>query len=155
MATRTGRVAPPPDYTFLYDDRQIRIGRFIEGDKEYLYFEKKLTYQTVQVGMVALAVSQQKILETVASAKRYIFFLTLIIILFGVVMSLLVSLYFSSPIRRLQEGTSAIQSGDFDHRVANPRHHLALNPCDRSTFARSYSSFLTAVWQTVSNTRLT
>lgn len=111
------RVAPPPEYTFLRIDRQIRIGRFIEGEKEYLYFEKKLTYQTVQVGMVALAVSQQKILETVASAKRYIFFLTLIIILFGVVMSLLVSLYFSSPIRRLQEGTSAIQSGNFDHRV--------------------------------------
>jgi len=110
-------VAPPPDYTFLHDDRQIRIGRFIEDNKEYLYFEKNLTYQNLHVGMVALAVSQQKILETVASAKRYIFFLTMIIILFGVVMSSLVSLYFSRPIRHLQEGTRAIQSGDFDHRV--------------------------------------
>ena len=110
-------VAQPPDYTFLHDDRQIRIGRFTEDKKEYLYFEKNLTYQNLEVGMVALAVSQQKILETVASAKRYIFFLTMIIILFGVVMSSLVSLYFSRPIRRLQEGTSAIQSGDFDHRV--------------------------------------
>jgi serine phosphatase RsbU (regulator of sigma subunit) len=110
-------IAPPPDYTFLYDDRQIRIGRFIEKKKEYLYFEKPLTYQTIQVGTVALAISQQKILETVASAKRYIFFLTVIIILFGVVMSSLVSLYFSRPIQRLQEGTRAIRSGDFDHRV--------------------------------------
>ena len=55
-------VAPPPDYTFLKDDRQIRIGRFIENEKEYLYFEKPLTYQTIQVGTVALAISQQKIL---------------------------------------------------------------------------------------------
>ena len=110
-------VAPPSSYIFLRDDRQIRIGRFTEDDKEYLYFEKNLTYQTIQVGMVALAISQQKILETVASAKRYIFFLTMIIILVGVLMSLLVSLYFSRPIQRLQEGTRAIQSGDFDHRV--------------------------------------
>ena len=111
------RMAPPPGYVLLSDAGPIRIGRFSEEDKEYLYFEKNLTYQTLQVGMVALAISQQKILEAVASAKQYIYLLTGIIILFGVVMSLLVSLYFSRPIKRLQEGTRAIRSGDFDHRV--------------------------------------
>jgi len=111
------RMAPPAGYVLLNDTGPIRIGRFSEEDKEYLYFEKNLTYQTLQVGMVALAISQQKILEAVASAKQYIYLLTGIIILFGVVMSLLVSLYFSRPIKRLQEGTRAIRSGDFDHRV--------------------------------------
>lgn len=111
------RMAPPTGYVLLNDAGPIRIGRFSEEDKEYLYFEKNLTYQTLQVGMVALAISQQKILEAVASAKQYIYLLTGIIILFGVVMSLLVSLYFSRPIKRLQEGTRAIRSGDFDHRV--------------------------------------
>lgn len=110
-------VAPPPGYTTLNDDGQIRIGRFVENDHEYLYFEKPLTYQTIQVGLVALAISQQRILEAVAGAKRYIFFLTGVIIVVGIVMSLLVSLYFSRPIQRLLEGTWAIQSGDFDHRV--------------------------------------
>ncbi|MCB2167552.1 MAG: SpoIIE family protein phosphatase [Deltaproteobacteria bacterium] len=111
------RMAPPKGYVLLNDAGPIRIGRFSEEDKEYLYFEKNLTYQTLQVGMVALAISQQKILEAVASAKQYIYLLTGIIILFGVLMSLLVSLYFSRPIKRLQEGTRAIRSGDFDHRV--------------------------------------
>ena len=111
------RMAPPTGYVLLNDAGPIRIGRFSEEDKKYLYFEKNLTYQTLQVGMVALAISQQKILEAVASAKQYIYLLTGIIILFGVVMSLLVSLYFSRPIKRLQEGTRAIRSGDFDHRV--------------------------------------
>lgn len=111
------RMVPPPGYVLLSDAGPIRIGRFSEENKEYLYFEKNLTYQTLQVGMVALAISQQKILEAVASAKQYIYLLTGIIILFGVVMSLLVSLYFSRPIKRLQEGTRAIRSGDFDHRV--------------------------------------
>lgn len=111
------RMAPPPGYALLHDEGAIRIGRFSEEGKEYLYFEKNLTYQTLQVGMVALAISQQKILEAVASAKQYIYLLTGMIIVFGVVMSLLVSLYFSRPIKRLQEGTRAIRSGDFDHRV--------------------------------------
>jgi len=110
-------VVPPPEYTFLSEDQGIRIGRFPEAGREYLYFEKTLTYQNLPVGTVALAISQQKIQEAAAGAKRYIFFLTGMIILFGAVMSLLVSLYFSRPIRRLQEGTRAVRSGDFDYRV--------------------------------------
>ena len=110
-------VSPPQDYQALLDDRPIRIGRFAEGDQEYFYFEKELTYQSINVGMVALAISQQKILEAVAAAKRYVIVLTVLIILFGIFMSLLVSLYFSRPIQRLQEGTRAIRAGDFDHQV--------------------------------------
>ncbi|MGD9332199.1 MAG: SpoIIE family protein phosphatase [Desulfobacterales bacterium] len=110
-------VALPPGYVALRDDGKIRIGRFVENDHAYLYFEKPLTYQKIKVGLVALAISQQKILAAVAGAKRYVYFLTGIIILVGIVMSLLVSIYFSRPIQRLLEGTWAIQSGDFDHRV--------------------------------------
>ena len=109
--------AAPPGYTFLTEDQGIRIGRFPEDGQEYLYFEKTLTYQNLPVGLVALAISQRKIQEAVAGAKRYIFFLTGLIILFGAMMSLLVSLYFSRPIRQLQEGTRAVRSGNFDYRV--------------------------------------
>ena len=49
---RNGAIAEAPSgYTYLYDARKIRIGRFTEDKQDYLYFEKTLTYQTVPVGM--------------------------------------------------------------------------------------------------------
>ena len=47
-----------------------------------------------------------------AGAKRYVFFLTGVIIFFGVLISQLVSLYFSRPIRRLQEGQIIVLGTD-------------------------------------------
>ncbi|MBL0715608.1 MAG: SpoIIE family protein phosphatase [Desulfosarcina sp.] len=107
----------PPGYRDLQEIADTRIGMFERPGETYLYFEKPITFQDIPVGKVALAISQQQVRQNIAGATRYIVVVTALIILLGVFMSLLVSLYFSKPIDRLMYGIRAILDGDYDHQV--------------------------------------
>jgi len=102
-------------------DDVIVTSVFKDGD-EILYFEKPITYQQIRVGTVALAISQHEIIENIESAKRFISILTVIITFLGVLLSFVLSLYFSRPIQKLKEGTQAISSGNLEHRVKISRN---------------------------------
>jgi hypothetical protein len=108
-------VAPPPDYTFLYDDRQIRIGRFIRKQaKNTCISRKTLTYQTIQVGTVALAISQQKILESGRQCQALYLFSDCNHYSFRGGDQLAGQPLFFAPDPAIAvEGTRAIRSGDF------------------------------------------
>ncbi len=103
-----------------YDD--VIVTSFSRDGAEILHFEKPITYQKIRVGTVALAISQHKIIENIKSAKRFITILTVIITFLGVLLSFLLSLYFSRPIENLKKGTQAISSGDLEYRVKIPRN---------------------------------
>ncbi len=113
---------PPPGYRRLENIADTRIGTFDRTGETYLHFEKPITFQNIQVGRVALAISQQLVRENIAGATRYIVVVTVLIILLGIFMSLLVSLYFSKPIDRLMDGIRAILDGDYDHQVQIDRN---------------------------------
>ena len=103
-----------------HDD--VIVTSFFKDGAEILYFEKPIMYQMIRVGTVALAISQHEIIESIKSAKSFISILTVIITLLGVLLSFLLGLYFSRPIKKLKEGTEAISSGNLEHRVKISRN---------------------------------
>jgi len=103
-----------------HDD--VIVTSVFKDGAEILYFEKPITYQKIRVGTVALAISQHEIIENIKSAKIFISILTAIITFLGVLLSFVLSLYFSRPIKQLKEGTQAISSGNLEHRVTISRN---------------------------------
>jgi serine phosphatase RsbU (regulator of sigma subunit)/uncharacterized membrane protein affecting hemolysin expression len=103
-----------------YDD--VIVTSVFKDGAEILYFEKPIMYQKIRVGTVALAISQHEIIENIKSAKGFISILTVIITFLGVLLSFVLSLYFSRPIQKLKEGTQAISSGDMEYRVKISRN---------------------------------
>ncbi len=103
-----------------YDE--VIVTSFSKDGAEILYFEKPITYQKIRVGTVALAISQHEIIENIKNARSFIAILTVIITFLGVLLSFLLSLYFSRPIEKLKKGTQAISSGDLEYRVKIQRN---------------------------------
>jgi len=112
----------PKNSTFLKEADMVRVSSFMHDGEEILFFEKPITYQKFKVGEVRLAISQKKIFQNIRNAKIFIILLTAIITVFGIVLSLGLSRYFSSPIRKLGESTKALGMGDFDHQVMIKRN---------------------------------
>ena len=103
-----------------FDD--VIVTNVFKDGAEILFFEKPITYQKIRVGTVALAISQHEIIENIESAKRFISILTVIITFLGVLLSFVLGVYFSRPIKKLKEGTQAIIAGNLDHRVKISRN---------------------------------
>ena len=101
---------------------EVIVTSFLKDGAEILYFEKPIKYQKIRVGTVGLAISQHKIIENIESAKRFTAILTVIITFLGVLLSFVLSLYFSRPIKKLKKGTEAISSGNLEHRVKISRN---------------------------------
>ena len=114
-------IPSPATKSYPRHDEVIVTSVFKDGD-EILYFEKPITYQKIRVGTVGLAISQQEIIENIESAKSFISMLTVIITFLGVLLSFVLGVYFSSPIKKLKEGTQAISSGNLEHRVTISRN---------------------------------
>ena len=112
----------PPHYQDLEEIEGTRIGMFARAGANYLYFEKPITFQDISIGKATLVISQFEVQENIAGATRYIIVVTVLIILLGVFMSLLASLYFSKPIDRLMDGIRAILDGDYDYQVQIDRN---------------------------------
>jgi adenylate cyclase len=113
---------PPKNIVFLKETDLVKVSSFMHDGEEILFFEKPITYQKLKVGEVHLAISQKKIFQNIHDAKLSIILLTAIITIFGVLLSLGLSRYFSSPIRKLRESTKAVGMGDFDHQVMIKRN---------------------------------
>lgn len=95
----------------------VRVSNINQGEEELLFFEKPITFQKIRVGTVALAISQVKTRGHIESAKGFVWLLSLVIVIIGMLISFGLGLYFSNPIHRLKDGTEAISVGDFEHRV--------------------------------------
>ena len=109
--------SPPKKIRFVHRDNDVVTGVIIHNGEEALSFENSISYQRLTVGKVYLAISQERVLENIGEAKRFIWFLTVLMTLSGILLSLVLSKYFSDPIRRLGEGAKALGTGHLDHRV--------------------------------------
>jgi len=113
---------PPKNSIFLKEADMVKVSSFMHDGEEILFFEKPITYQKLKVGEVHLAISQKKVFQNIRNGKVFIILLTAIITVFGILLSLGMSRYFSSPIRKLRESTKALGMGDFDHQVMIKRN---------------------------------
>ncbi|MBW1767742.1 MAG: HAMP domain-containing protein [Deltaproteobacteria bacterium] len=113
---------PPRDLALFKNEKDLKIGRFFQDDEDVFLFEKSITYQGLTIGQAYLIISQKIILHRIQSAKVYILVITLIIIGIGILLSVIFGLYFSRPIKKLQESTKALGTGDFDQRVQIKRN---------------------------------
>lgn len=111
------RYSPARDLTFLQDFNGTLLSRFRHKGEDVFLFESPLTYRRVEVGHVRLAVSKERIHESIQRAKVFFLLLTVLIVGLGLLLSLAFSLYFSRPINELREGVVAVGMGNFDHRV--------------------------------------
>jgi len=112
----------PKNVIFIEESNEMKISSFANNKEDILFFEKPITYQTLTVGKVYLAISQKEILQKIHGAKIFILVLTLIITLVGILLSLALSTYISRPINKLRESTATIGEGDFNHRVTVKRN---------------------------------
>ncbi|MBW2004508.1 MAG: HAMP domain-containing protein [Deltaproteobacteria bacterium] len=114
--------SPPENIIFLKESGNVKVSSFIHEGEEVLFFEKPIIYQKLRVGDVRLAISQKKIFQNIRDAKIFIVLLTAVITVFGILLSLGLSRYFSGPIRKLRESTSALGMGNYDHQVIIKRN---------------------------------
>ncbi len=113
---------PPKNLAFFKNEKDLKIGRFFQDGEEIFLFERSITYQGLTIGKAYLVISQKNILQSIRSAKAYILVITLIIIVIGTLLSVIFGIYFSRPIRKLQESAKALGAGDFDQRVQIKRN---------------------------------
>ncbi|MGE5843205.1 MAG: adenylate/guanylate cyclase domain-containing protein, partial [Deltaproteobacteria bacterium] len=113
---------PPEKVQVLQAAGPVKKSTIRLGDEEALYFETQVHYQSLKVGEVHLAVSQAKILRSLSDAKFFVLILTLVVICLGVVLSLVLSMYFTVPIRQLSATAKALGMGQFSHRVKTRRN---------------------------------
>jgi adenylate cyclase len=107
----------PKNIRVVRRGNDVITGVIVHNAEETLFFENSISYQELMVGKVYLAISQEKVFESIGEAKRFIWFLTAVITLSGILLSLVLSMYFSHPIRRLGEGAKALGIGHLSHRV--------------------------------------
>ena len=112
----------PRNARFIRAGKDVITRTIMHDGEEVLFFETAIVYQKLKVGRVRLAISMKKVLENINKGKRFIWVLTGITTLMGILLSLGLSKYFSSPIKRLGEGTKALGMGNFDHRVSIKRN---------------------------------
>jgi adenylate cyclase len=111
------RFFPPADLTLIRKVGGLKVSSLREGEKEILFFEAPLTYQNIKVGDVYLKLSQERIHQSMHLARVSVIWMTVFMTTVGVLLSSALSIYFSIPIRKLQEGTKALGLGDLSHRV--------------------------------------
>jgi len=112
----------PRNVHFIQRGSDTKISTITHEGEELLFFESPITYQKLKIGEVHIAISQEKVLQSIREAKIFILVLTMIILFLGISLSLGLSMYFSTPIRKLGESTKALGTGDFKHRVRIDRN---------------------------------
>ena len=108
---------PPAGVSLENGEDEIQTGRFLEDGEERFFFEMPISYQGIAIGRAFLVISQKMILDNIRHAQAYIIVITIIIVLIGIFLSVLLGVYFSIPIKKLQETTQALGTGDFDQRI--------------------------------------
>ena len=114
--------AQPKKIHLIRKKVELTISAIDHNETELLFFEAPIKFQDIKIGMVRLAISQEKIITSVRKAKLFIIVLTIIITLAGILLSLGLSMYFSRPIHKLRVSAKALGKGEFTHRVRIDRN---------------------------------
>ena len=113
---------PPKNIRFIKGGDGETTQMISHDGKEALFFEAPIVYQKLNVGKVRLAISRERVLENARVAKVFLWVLAAIVTFLGIVLSVILGIYFSHPIKMLGEGVKALGLGYFDHRVSIKRN---------------------------------
>ena len=83
--------------------KDIILNTFDINGKEFLFLEKPLTYQNINIGNARIVISQKIIEQNIILSKRYILMSFVVILFLSLLMSLGFSIYFSRPINKLKK----------------------------------------------------
>jgi adenylate cyclase len=111
------RYFAPDKIRLVRREGDVTISTIIHSEEEMLFLEAPMTYQDLSVGAFRLAISKGKISQNIGEAKVYFVILAIMMTLVGILLSLVLSMYFSRPIRKLGEITKALGMGAFNCRI--------------------------------------
>lgn len=86
-------------------------------ENEFLFLEKALTYQNIEVGTARIVISQAIVEKSIAQSRTYILISFVVIIFLSLLVSLGFSIYFSRPINKLKKSVEIFGTGDFTHQA--------------------------------------
>ena len=109
--------SPPAVVRQLKAYPEVVTGSFRLNGVETLLFDGPIIFKQVRIGEVKVGISLNSIEENIRRAKWSIALLTLLITVAGILLSLGLSVYFTHPIKRLEDGTHAVAAGRLTHRV--------------------------------------
>jgi len=108
---------PPERLGIVKTENGVSTSVIMSNGEEALFFELYIIYQKLKVGRVYLAISQAKVSQNMQAARRFLWMIAGVLTLLGALLSLVLSMYFSKPIKKLGQGTRALSLGDFNYRV--------------------------------------
>ena len=108
---------PEADSNLIFDKDGLQLQSYDEAGEELLLFSTPVLYQGLKIGEVKLCLTKKYIEASIFKAKVFILLMTLAITAVGIVMSMVLSLYFSRPIQRLVAAVEEIGKGNFTYRV--------------------------------------
>lgn len=108
----------PGGIRLFREENNVKTSIFDHNGRELLFFETPITFQKLKVGVVRLAISQEKILKSIRSGKIYNLVLAVVITFAGILLSLGLSMYFSGPITKLRVSAKALGTGQLSNRVS-------------------------------------
>jgi adenylate cyclase len=111
------RYRVPTDTELLLEKEGVVVRSFQDKGEDLLLFSAPVFYQKLKIGEVHLCLTREFIEASIFKAKEFILMQTLTIIVFGIIMSMVLSFYFSRPIKRLVKAVIEIGKGDFGYRV--------------------------------------
>ncbi|MCK5162167.1 MAG: HAMP domain-containing protein [Desulfobacula sp.] len=98
--------------------KDIILNTFDINGKEFLFLEKPLTYQNINIGNARIVISQKIIEQNIILSKRYILMSFVVILFLSLLMSLGFSIYFSRPINKLKKSVEIFGTGNYKHQAA-------------------------------------
>ncbi len=107
----------PADSELLLEKDGLQVRSYQEAGASLLLFATPVLYQGLKIGEIKLCLTKRPIEESIIRAKVFILMITLAITVAGIVMSMMLSLYFSRPIQRLVVAVEEIGKGNFSYRV--------------------------------------
>ena len=105
------------DSQLVFAKDELQLQSYQEAGENILLFSTPVLYQGLKVGEVKLGLTKKYIEASIFKAKVFILMMTLAITATGIVMSMVLSFYFSRPIQRLVVAVEEIGKGNFTYRV--------------------------------------
>ncbi|MGD8370955.1 MAG: adenylate/guanylate cyclase domain-containing protein [Syntrophobacterales bacterium] len=111
------RYVVPAESELLHEEEGLHLRSYQDAGENLLLFSAPVLYQGLKIGEVQLCLTKKYIEASIVRAKVFILMMTLVITLTGIVMSMVLSFYFSRPIQRLVVAVEEIGKGNFAYRV--------------------------------------
>jgi adenylate cyclase len=105
------------DSQLVFEKDGLQLHSYQEAGENLLLFSTPVLYQGLKIGEVKLCLTKKYIEASIFKAKVFILMMTLAITATGIVMSMVLSFYFSRPIQRLVVAVEEIGKGNFTYRV--------------------------------------